>query len=134
MARIHGRRGRLYVGLASDSATAEPVTFLNTWSIKFETEKSEVTAFGDDNKVYISGLPDAQGDFGGFYDDATVQLYTAASDGAARKFYLYPNNSSTGKYWFGTAIFDFNVDGDVAGPVKISGSWAAASAISKVSS
>lgn len=133
MARIHGRRGRLYVGLASDSATAEPVTFLNSWSIKFETEKSEVTAFGDDNKVYISGLPDAQGDFAGFYDDATVQLYTAASDGAARKFYLYPDNSSTSKYFWGTAIFDFSVDGSVSGPVAVSGSWAAASAVSKVS-
>lgn len=132
MARIHGRRGRLYVGLASDSATAEPVAFLSAWSVKFETEKVDVTAFGDTNKTYLSGLPDAQGDFSGFYDDATVQLYTAASDGAARKFYLYPDNSSTSKYWFGTAIFDFNVDGDVAGAVKVAGGWAAATAVSKV--
>jgi hypothetical protein len=132
MARIHGRRGRLYVGLASDSATAEPVAFLTDWSIKFEVDKSDVTAFGDTNKVYVAGLPDSQGDFGGFYDDATVQLYTAASDGLARKFYLYPDNSSTGKYFFGTSIFDFNVDGDVNGPVKVGGSWAAASAITKV--
>lgn len=132
MARIHGRRGRLYAGLANDSATAEAVAFLTAWSIKFETDKSDVTAFGDSNKTYVSGLPDAQGDFSGFYDDATVQLYTAASDGLARKFYLYPDNSSTGKYWFGTAIFDFNADGDVAGPVKVDGSWAAATGITKI--
>lgn len=134
MARIHGRRGRLYVGLASGSATAEPVTFLNAWSVKFETDKDEVTAFGDTNKVYNSGLPDSQGDFAGFYDDATPQLYTAASDGAARKFYLYPNTDTATQYWFGTAIFDFNVEGDVGSSVKVSGSWAAASNVAKVTS
>jgi hypothetical protein len=132
MARIHGRKGRLYVGLANSGATAEPVTFLNQWDIKFETDKEEVTAFGDTNKVYVSGLPDAQGSFAGFYDDTSAQLYTAASDGAARKFYLYPTTDSTSVYFFGTALFDFNVQGEVSGSVKVSGSWAAASAVAKV--
>ena len=132
MSRKHGQRGRLYVGLASDSATAEPVTFLNSWSINFTTDKVEVTAFGDTNRVYVSGLPDAQGDFAGHYDDATAQLYTAASDGDARKFYLYPDTDSTGIYWFGTAIFDFSVSSRVDGSVDVSGSWAAATPVSKV--
>lgn len=42
MARIHGRRGRVYVGLASDTADASPVPFLSSWSISFEAEKAEV--------------------------------------------------------------------------------------------
>jgi hypothetical protein len=106
--------------------------YLNNWSISFATDKIEVTAFGDTGKVYVAGLPDASGDFAGFYDDATAQLYTAATDGVARKFYLYPSTSTTGQYWHGTAIFDFNVDGSTDGAVAISGSWAASSAVPKV--
>ena len=131
MARIAGRSGRLYANLTS-GGTAEPITFLNNWSLAFTTGKIDVTAFGDTNMVYVSGLPDAQGTFAGFYDNATVQLYTAAVDGVARKFYLYPDNATTSQYWFGTALFDFNVDGSVDGPVAISGSFAAASVASKV--
>lgn len=133
MARIHGRRGRLYVGLASASASAEPVSFLNKWTINFATDKVDVTAFGDNNTTYVSGLPNVEGDFGGFYDDATAQLYTAATDGAARKFYLYPDNNDTAEYFWGTAIFDFNIDGAVDGSVNVSGSFSAASQVQKAS-
>jgi hypothetical protein len=132
MARIHGRNGRLYAGLTS-GGTAEPVTFLNNWSISFAVDNVDVTAFGDTGKVYVAGLPDASGSYSGFYDDETVQFYTAATDGIARKFYLYPSTSSNTKYWFGTAIFDFNVDAAVDGAVQVTGDWHAASAISKVS-
>lgn len=131
MARIAGRNGRLYAGIGS-AGTAEPIAFLNKWSLNFSTDKIEVTAFGDTTKVYVAGLPDCQGDFGGFYDNATAQLYTAATDGVARRFYLYPDNTNTGQYWFGTAIFDFSVTGDVASSVDISGGFAAASAVSKI--
>ena len=67
MARQHGRRGRLYVGIASDSAAAEPVAYLSKWSIGFSTDNVDVTANGDTNKVYVAGLPDASGSFSGFY-------------------------------------------------------------------
>ena len=132
MSRIHGRKGRLYVGLASDTAVAEPVAYLSSWSISFETDKTDVTAFGDANKTYVAGLPDSTGEFGGFYDTATVQLYTAARDGLARKFYLYPDNTNTGQYFWGTAFYDFSVEADVGDAVKVSGSWNAATDIIKV--
>ena len=54
MGRVHGRRGRLYVGIASDTAAAEPVTYVSGWSINFSTDNAEVTAIGDSNKVYVS--------------------------------------------------------------------------------
>lgn len=133
MARIHGRKGRLYVGLASDTASAEPVTFLNKWSIGFSTDNVDVTANGDTNKTYVAGLPDASGSFAGFFDDATVQTYTAGADGLARRFYLYPTTPSvSGPYWFGTALFDFSAEADVGSAVTISGDFQAASAIAKV--
>ena len=132
MARVAGRRGRLYAGIASDTAVAEPITFLNKWGINFTTDKIDVTCLGDTNKNYVSGLPDAAGDFGGFYDTATAQLYTASQDGLARRFYLYPDISD-GDYFYGTALFDFAITGEVASGVAVSGSWAAASSVTKVS-
>jgi hypothetical protein len=120
------------MGIASDTAAAEPVAFLNNWSINFSVDNVEVTAFGDTNKVYVAGLPDASGSYAGFYDDATAQMYTAAADGLARRFYLYPSNNNTVQYFFGTALFDMTVEGTVDGSVNVSGDFNAASPISKV--
>jgi hypothetical protein len=131
VARIHGRNGRLYVGIAS-GGTAEPVAFMNKWSLAFTTDDVEVSAFGDTNKTYVTGLPDVAGTFSGFYDDATAQTYTAATDGAARRWYLYPDNTATTKYWFGTGVFDFTVTGGIGEAVAVSGDWKAASAVAKV--
>lgn len=131
MARIHGRNGRIYLAIAS-GGVASPLPFFATWSINFATDKAEVTAMGDTNKVYVSGLPDASGEFSGFYDDATAQTYTAATDGVARNLYLYPSLLTPGQYWFGTVLPDFNVSGGVGGAVEVSASWNAASTIAKI--
>jgi hypothetical protein len=119
------------MGLASDTATAEPVAFLNSWSINAATDKQEVTAFGDGNKTYVSGLPDASGDFAGFYDDSTVQTYQAATDGLPRKFYLYPNLGTVTQYWYGTILPDFSVSSGVGDAITVSASWNAAGPINK---
>ena len=133
MARVHGRKGRLYVGIASDTASAEPVAYLSKWSFASATDNVEVTANGDANKVYVAGLPDASGSFSGFYDDASTQTYTASADGLPRRFYLYPTTpSNVGPYWFGTGLFDFNADGDVGAAVTVSGDFQAASAVAKI--
>jgi hypothetical protein len=131
MARIAGRRGRVYVAVAS-GGTPAPLPFVATWTLQESTDKIEVTALEDTTKTYVGGLPDAQGQFAGFYDSATAQTYTAASDGVARGFYLYPDLTQTGTYWWGTVLPDFSIDGDVAGAVKMSASWAAATPIQKV--
>jgi hypothetical protein len=121
LARRHGRNGQIYIALTSNG-TATPLNFQAKWSINFSTDK-----------VYVAGLPDASGDFSGFYDDATVQSYTAATDGVARPFYLYPDRVNTpGQYFFGTIFPDFKLDGDVGGALKVSASWVAASTIAKV--
>lgn len=132
MARIAGRNGRLYVGISS-AGTAEPIAFLSQFTASWTTEKYDVTAFGDSNKSYVAGLPDFQATYTGFYDTATAQLYTAATDGVARKFYMYTDTTlGATNYWFGTAFFDFNIDESVAGPVAISGTFAAATATAKI--
>jgi hypothetical protein len=118
--------------VASDTAEASPIPFFSSYTINFSTDKVDVTAFGDDNKVYVAGLPDATGQFAGFYDDATAQTYTAATDGLARKFYLYPDVTTNAKYFFGTILPDFSMDGSVSDAIKVSASWNAASGISRV--
>lgn len=133
MARIHGRRGRIYLEVAS-GGSASPLPFIATWNINHSSDKVDVTAMGDDNKTYVAGLADATGSFSGFLDTATAQTYTAAIDGLARKFYLYPDLSTNTLYWFGTILVDMSIDGGVAASVNISSNWNAASTIAKVSS
>jgi len=116
----------------TSGGTAEPVAYQASWSINFATNKIDVTAFGDTNKSYVAGLPDASGQFAGFYDDSSVQTYTAATDGIARKFYLYLNTTSNTQYFFGTILPDMTIDSSVDGATTVSASWAAATAITKV--
>lgn len=132
MARLAGRNGRIYLGIASSSATAEPLPFVASWSVNFPSEKIDVTAMGDSRKTYVAGMADQAGEFAGFMDDATAQTYTAATDGAARKFYCYPNTSDTGKYFWGTVVVDASFNAAVAGAVEMSASWSAATDITRV--
>ena len=87
MSRIHGRNGIAYVAVNSGSA-ASPMAFLTDWSINFVVNKVDVTAMGDPNLIWVAGLPDASGDFSGFYDTATAQTYVAATDGLPRNMYV----------------------------------------------
>jgi hypothetical protein len=133
VARIHGRNGNVYMGVASSSATAEAIVGARKWTLNFSTDAQEATAYGDTNRVYVVGLPDCQGTVEGFYDNASAQTYTAASDGQARRVYFYPQApSAAGPYWYGTAFFDFSVDHDQAGVVTFTANWRAASAFTKI--
>jgi len=134
MARNHGKDGRLYVGIASSTAAAEPIAFLTNWTLDASVEQVETTAFEDTTKTYKTGKPDSTGTYSGFFDDTTAQLYTAATDGDARRWYLYPDATvgTAGPYWFGTGHFDFSVSGAVDGAVQCSGNWFAATSTSKI--
>ncbi len=132
MARRHGRNGRVYMDIAGGGSAAL-INFIADWSLAFTTAKVDVTGMGDQNLVYVAGLPDAKGTYSGFFDDATQQMYTAASDGNARKFYLYPDISNApGTYFFGTSFFDVTGSGGVSKAVAISGTFDAATAVTRV--
>ncbi len=132
MSRYAGRRGQIYLGIASSSAEASPLPFVSAWSLSMENDKIDVTCMGDDNQVNVGGMPNASGEWSGFHDDETNQSYTAAGDGLARKWYLYPNRDAPTKYFFGTVICDMSIDADVKDAVKMSANWTAASGIRKV--
>jgi len=131
--RIHGRNGVVYLGLTNNGA-ASPVAFMSDWTISRVVAKVDVTAMQDPNLIYVSGLPDASGDFTGWYDDATPQMYAASVDGLSRNFYLYENTNSPANYWFGQILPDMAVSGGVTKGVDVKSTWKAASAIQRMRS
>ena len=135
MSRIHGRNGIVYLGVNPTDA-ASPMAFLSDWSINFAVAKVDVTCMGDTNLIWVAGLPDASGDFTGFFDTATAQTYIAAQDGQARNFYLYPSTigsqgANPGQYFFGQILPDYSLSGGVAAAVTLKSSWNAATKISR---
>jgi len=128
--RKSGRNSVIYMD-PTGAAAASRLAYQATWSMNFTVDKYDVTSIDDPNKVYVAGLPDASGQFAGFYDDTSAQTYTAATDGLARKLYLYPDKNLATQYWFGTILPDFSIDGGVADSIKVSASWSAASPIIK---
>jgi hypothetical protein len=129
------RNGMVYIGLANNVA-AQPAAYLSDWTVNMTTQKVDVTALGDTNVTYVAGLPNADGDFTGFYDTATAQTYAAAQDGLSRNFYLYPSlvgaqGANPGQYFFGTILADFTVAGGVSSAVTMKSSWSAASQITR---
>lgn len=130
MARVGGRFGRVYVG-ATNAAAASQVPFVGSWSLGAATDKTDVTAMGDTNKVVVQGLPDLSGDIGGFFDDTSNVLYDAAIDGLDRAFYLYPNVNVATNYWYGRIFIDASFSASVGGAVEMTGTWAASGVISK---
>lgn len=131
--RRHGQHGAIYVDISSGAnSSPQLVATLNEHSIQFSTDKVEVTAYEDGNKVYVSGKPDSSGTYKGFIDTSSDQLYYAATGGQARKFYHYIDTTNeANKYYYGTAIFDMTVTQSVSGAVELSGNWAAAGTISR---
>lgn len=133
MGRIAGKRGVVYLGLTNGGA-ASPVAFLSKWTMDKPTDKYDVTAMGDPNKTYVAGVPDSSGDFEGWYDDSTPQMYAAAVDGLSRNFYLYEDTNSPANYWYGTVLPDMSVEGGVDEAVSVKSSWKAGGQIVRMRS
>ena len=131
MAKIAGRNAAIYLGTTT-SAEASPLSYQNSWSMSFETEKIDVTSFGNTTKEYVAGIADSSGEFSGFYDDSSNQTLTPALDGLSRKLYLYPNTNTPTQYFFGRIFPDMSVNANVDGAVEMSSSWNAASPVIKV--
>ena len=125
----------VYMAINS-GGTAQPLAYVSSWTVNFNVAKVDVTALGDTNLVWVAGLPDATGDFSGFYDTATAQTYAAAVDGQPRNFYLYPSllglqGANPGQYFFGTILPDFSTTGGVAAAVTFKSAWNAASQVQR---
>lgn len=127
MSRYAGRKGRVMMS-TSQAGVAATVLNVTSFSINFETEKIEVTAFGDLNKVFVQGLPDVDGEFAFVWDDADPTLYNASRSADGVKVYLYPSEDALTRYFYGPAWTDFALETDVNGAVTGSVSFRAAGA------
>lgn len=127
MARVPGRKGRLYLA-ATGSGEATPVAATKSWTIDAQTEYYDATAQGDTSKQSGAGLPGGSGSFEAFYETGSYSgaVFTAARDGEARKMYAYPDASDSTKYWFGTSYVSASVTSAVDGMTTVSGTFSAA--------
>lgn len=124
MARYHGKKGVVYLSITGSGAAVAAVA-LRSWSLNTPTDKVEVSAFGDANKQYVQGLPDASGDLAGWWDDTSDQLYDASRSTDGVKMYLYPSSDAPTKYWYGPAWVDFSISVGNDAAVAISASFVA---------
>ena len=124
MSLYHGRKGQVMMSVTGSGA-AVSLTAANAFTIDMPTDYVEVTAFGDSNKTYVQGLPDASGSISAFWDDTSDALYDASRSTDGVNMSLYPSTDAPTKYWYGTACVDFSLDTSNSDAVKVAGNWKA---------
>lgn len=131
--RIHGSHGRVTFATGSPPMV---VASLNKWSLNMTRDRVDVTCFEDTNKVYVQGLPDIKGAFGGFYDagdgsplaGGNLALFDAVEGEAPVLLNLFPSSAALERYWEGLAYLDASIDVAANGAVSVSGNFGAAGA------
>lgn len=123
MPRIHGRNGQVSVGAGSPLSV---IGSLSAWTVSFQRDKVDVTAFGDTNKVYLSGLKDVSGSFEGFFDTEYIrQLFDEADSDTGTTIRITPSTVYPEFYYEGPAWLDLSTNGAVNDAVKVSATFSA---------
>ncbi len=129
MSILAGRNGQVSwnpTGTVASPATLTPIASIDSWKASFKTDKIPVTCFGDTNKVYVAGLPDISGSFGGFWNSTESALFAAAESSTPGLLKLAPNTTESTYYWSGLAYMDADIDVAVNGAPKVTGTFVAA--------
>lgn len=125
--RISGSHGQVKMDpTGAGGAGLLVVANLNKWTLNLATDKIEVTAFQDTNKVYVTGLPDIKGTIGGFYDSGALDIFNVALGTVAALLNLYPSSLDTATFFGGKAWLDSAIDVDAKGAVTINSNFVAA--------
>jgi len=125
MARIHGKRGQVYIDATGGSPSAPNlVADLMTWTLDMATERADVTCFGDTNKQRVSGLPDFSGTLAGAWNSAsTPTLFGVVLAGEPVTMKLIPSSAEPTYYFQGLANLDGSINVNVNGAVTIGAKW-----------
>lgn len=113
--------------LSATGVAAAVTVRMSEWSLNKQTDKAEVTSFGDANKTYVQGLPDISGALSAFFDDTDDTLFDAAESADGCKLYLYPSSNALTVYHYGPAWLDASITCPVSGPVAVAGNFVAKS-------
>jgi hypothetical protein len=125
--RIHGSRGQVQMDPLGGVALV-PVASLNKWDLDISKDHVKVTSFGDLNHVYVDGLPDIKGSYGGFFDPADgLVIFDVILGTVKPALRLLPDVTNSPTIYFGgRATLDGKVSVDANGAVSVSGSFVAA--------
>lgn len=127
--RLSGLNGAIAIGGALPSPGIL-VAAKTEWTFSRSRDFFDGSAFGDGNKRWFAGLPDAQGTYAGNLDLSGDTLFTAASLGA-QLLYLYADSnlgaSSVALYEVahGSGFLDATVNCSLNDMVKITGAFRA---------
>ena len=123
--RIHGSKGSVMVD-PTGGALAVAVASLNEWTLDMSRDTVDVTAFQDENKVYVLGLKDIQGTIGGWYDSSDLALFEVSEGDVAALLKLVPTTLEPTFFWSGLAYLDASINVSATGAVSVSSKFVAA--------
>jgi hypothetical protein len=126
--RIHGKNGAVKMDPTGvGGATAVVVASLNKWDLDMAKDHVKVTCFQDTNQVYVDGLPDIKGTFGGDYDPVDGLVIFDVIFGSVKPWLeMIPDMADITKLFGGKGLLDGKITCDANGAVTISGSFVAA--------
>jgi hypothetical protein len=105
------------------------VASLNKWDLDLSSDKPKVTCFGDPNQIYVRGLPDIKGSYGGFYDPVDGLVIFDVIFGTIKPtLALLPTVLTPLVKFGGRALLDGKISVDANGAITIGGSFVAAGA------
>ena len=112
MATLHFRNGAVY--LTSGAGAAVIISEAKGFSLNITRDLADDSAFGDTWKTRVIGLRDWSGSFDVNFDTAQATLFNAVTTAtSAQPIYLYPDRSSTGRYYYGTVWPELSAQGDL---------------------
>jgi hypothetical protein len=123
-AYYHGKGGAVMLSTSGTGAAAV-VAKMTKWSLDMSTDKADATGMGDANKSYTNGMKDVKGKLSFWWNDADDSLFTAADSADGCKCYLYPAGTGVAKYFYGPALLDISISGDMGSTVGIDANLAA---------
>lgn len=120
MSTLHGKGSVLYMNDGNSANAAVQISETAEWTIDVDFDEAEDPALGDSWKTRLKGLLDFSGSFSGNFDDAQDTLWDAHVSSTNAKFYLYPDSTQTGRYYYGNIWPKVSVDGSVTGKENFS--------------